>query len=85
MRSPRSCADLSAAECHQMSEPENHDAQLYERLLQQFDDLIASGRGDDPEADAIRDQMDGPWTRLTHEEIQAIYKREARRVRNIIP
>ena len=37
----------------------------YGRLLLRLHDLIARGLGDDPEADAVRDQMDGPWHALT--------------------
>lgn len=41
----------------------------YVRLLVQLHDLIATGKGDDEEADTIRDQMDGPWRNLNEHEI----------------
>lgn len=34
--------------------------------------LIAKGSGDSEEADAVRDQMDHPWRKLTEEEVQLI-------------
>lgn len=40
-------------------------AHTYARLQLRLHDLIANGQGDDPEADAIRDQMDTPWHDLT--------------------
>ena len=51
------------------------DILIFERLAVQLDDLISHGRGDSDEADAIRDQMDGPWRRLPTEQIKAIYAR----------
>ena len=44
------------------------DDVTYEKLLIELHRLIAEGKGDDEEADAIRDQMDGPWYRLSREE-----------------
>lgn len=41
---------------------------LYVRLLVRLDDLMQQGKGDDPEADAIRDQMDEPWYAMTEKE-----------------
>jgi hypothetical protein len=37
----------------------------YARLLLQLHDLIATGQGDAPEADAVRDEMDIPWEDMT--------------------
>src|SRR6266571_851823 len=37
----------------------------YSRLLLRLHDLIAKGKADDQEADAVRDQMDAPWHALT--------------------
>lgn len=36
--------------------------------LWQLHQLMSSGRGDSPEADALRDAMDGPWRALCEEE-----------------
>jgi tetratricopeptide (TPR) repeat protein len=41
----------------------------YERLLLQLAHLMAEGRGDTEEADALRDQMDRPWRELRPEEM----------------
>src|SRR5262245_58857824 len=43
-------------------------ARAYGRLLLRLHDLIIQGRGDEPEADAVRDQMDAPWHALTEAE-----------------
>ena len=43
-------------------------AHAYGRLLLRLHDLIAKGQGDSPEADAVRDRMDGPWHALTEAE-----------------
>ncbi len=43
-------------------------ARVYGRLLLRLHDLIAKGQGDDPEADAVRDQMDAPWYAMTEAE-----------------
>lgn len=40
----------------------------YVALLEQLHALIRDGRGDGPEADSVREQMDGPWRHLTPEE-----------------
>ena len=44
----------------------------YIRLLEQLHELIASGKGDDAEADAVRDEMDTPWKHLSKQEIEAV-------------
>ena len=44
----------------------------YARLLLGLHDLIAAGRGDDPEADALRDQMDTPWYAMTEAEQERV-------------
>lgn len=36
----------------------------YRTLTAKLNQIIAEGRGDDPEADAIRDQMDKPWRHM---------------------
>ena len=41
-------------------------------LLLQLHGLIAAGQGDDDEADAVRDKMDGPWRQLTPDEISRV-------------
>ena len=41
----------------------------YVGLLTQLHELVRQGKGDTPEADALRDQMDEPWGHLTEEEI----------------
>jgi hypothetical protein len=43
-------------------------ARTYGQLLLRLHDLIAKGQGDEPEADAVRDEMDGPWHALTEAE-----------------
>lgn len=40
----------------------------YERLLEELSHLMAEGKGDTDEADAIRDEMDVPWYKLSQEE-----------------
>lgn len=42
--------------------------QDYVNLLQKLDLLIANGKGDETEADELRDSMDGPWSKLTEAE-----------------
>jgi hypothetical protein len=44
----------------------------YTELLKQLHALIEKGLGESLEADALRDRMDGPWSRLTKEEIVEI-------------
>jgi tetratricopeptide (TPR) repeat protein len=41
----------------------------YEKLLHELHQLMAQGKGDSPEADLIRDEMDRPWRELSEEEI----------------
>ncbi len=48
--------------------PDNPNYVAYERLLIELHRLIAEGKGDDEEAEAVRDQMDTPWYRLSPEE-----------------
>lgn len=43
-------------------------AEEYARLLGKLHELITQGEGDSAEADAIRDEMDGPWYALTEQE-----------------
>ena len=52
---------------------DNPDYVTYKRLLTELDRLIAEGKGDDEEAEAVRDRMDGPWYRLSSEEIEHIF------------
>ena len=47
-------------------------AHTYSRLLLRLHDQIAKGQGDDPEADAVRDQMDAPWYALTDAEQERV-------------
>ena len=44
----------------------------YTELYRRLSDIIESGLGESPQADAIKDRMDEPWSRLTREEIAAI-------------
>ncbi len=44
------------------------DLQEYLRLTREVDALIAAGKGDSPEHEAMCDLMDGPWYRMTAEE-----------------
>lgn len=44
----------------------------YTELYRQLHDLIERGLGESSQADAIRDRMDEPWSRLTREEIAVI-------------
>lgn len=47
---------------------ENPEYIAYEKLLIELHRLIADGKGDDEEAEAVRDAMDTPWYRLSREE-----------------
>jgi hypothetical protein len=47
-------------------------ARAYGRLLLRVHDLIANGQADDPEADAVRDQMDAPWYAMTETEQERV-------------
>ena len=51
---------------------DNPDYVRYKRLLIELHQLIADGKGDDEEAEAVRDQMDTPWYRLSSEETDHI-------------
>lgn len=51
-----------------MSEPE----QEYSALLLELNKLIATGKGDDDEADAVRDKMDVYWGRMSLQQQQQI-------------
>jgi hypothetical protein len=51
---------------------ENPDYREYERLLIRLHELIASGDGDSGDADALRDRMDGPWKRLSAQEVERL-------------
>jgi hypothetical protein len=53
---------------HHLTATDDTPARAYGYLLLRLHDLIAAGKGDDSEADAIRDQMDGPWRALTEAE-----------------
>ncbi len=44
----------------------------YVTLLLQLDALMAEGKGDSPEADAVREQMDEPWYAMTEQEQQRV-------------
>lgn len=44
------------------------DLDLYDALGEKLDRLIDAGEGSSSEADAIRDEMDGPWDRMSDEE-----------------
>ena len=47
---------------------DNPEYVTYERLLIELHCLIASGKGNEDEADAVRDEMDAPEQKLTREE-----------------
>lgn len=47
---------------------DNPNYVTYERLLIELHDLIAEGKGNDDEAEVVRDQMDAPWYKLSPEE-----------------
>ena len=51
---------------------ENPAFATYLELLGQLHLLIDRGLGESPDADAIRDRMDEPWTHLSSEEIAEI-------------
>lgn len=54
-----------------MASVETHTSSSYQefaRLLRELHRLMSLGDGDSPEADAIRDEMDGPWYTLSEEE-----------------
>ena len=44
----------------------------YEALLEELHRLIAAGKGNEDEADAVRDEMDGPEQKLTQKEIMRL-------------
>lgn len=51
-----------------ITQPIRDPALLYARLLRENHALIAEGRGDGPEAEALADRMDGPWYAMTSQE-----------------
>lgn len=51
---------------------DNPDYTTYERLLIELHRLIAEGKGDDEEAEAVRDEMDAPEQRLSQDEIMRL-------------
>lgn len=44
----------------------------YERLLMRLHEVMAEGKGDSAEADALRDEMEKPEQELSHEEIMRL-------------
>jgi hypothetical protein len=44
----------------------------YARLLRRLHALIAEGKGDAEEADAVRDEMDGPWYDMTPNDTERV-------------
>ena len=44
----------------------------YESMLKDLHRLIAEGKGDSDEADALREAMDVPWRALSSEEIDRL-------------
>ena len=44
----------------------------YERFLKELSRLMAEGKGDADEADAVRDEMDVPWYTLSEEETKRL-------------
>src|SRR6266566_2413562 len=48
---------------------ENPHFVQHESLLRRLHELMAAGKGDSDEADAVRDQMDVSWRALSREEI----------------
>jgi hypothetical protein len=58
-----------------MSRNEQHkspDFSALVRRLVRLHELIAQGKGDAPDADALRDEMDAPWRRLTPAETELL-------------
>lgn len=55
-------------------EPQNRSAVYHEyaALLRRLHEVMSRGGGDSPEADAIRDEMDGPWYALCEEERELV-------------
>ena len=51
---------------------DNPEYVAYERLLIQIHQLIADGKGDDEEVEAVRDRMDAPEQKLTQNEIMRL-------------
>ena len=45
---------------------------LYSKWLRQLHALIAEGKGDDDEADKLRDEMDLPWRQLNKDELNFV-------------
>ena len=60
-----------------MSITSNH-LQQYLDLLEELDALILNGRGDESEADDLRDRMDVPWRKLSEEERVIVYESRRR-------
>ena len=50
----------------------NPNYRKYVDLLRRLHVLMSSGRGDDAEADELRDEMDGPWRGLNEAEIARV-------------
>ena len=50
----------------------NSNYQAVIRALLQIHRLWVDGKGESPEADAIRDAMDGPWSRLSDSERERV-------------
>jgi hypothetical protein len=57
----------------------------YVGLLRRLHGLIAEGRGDSETADAVRDEMDDPWARLTPQELDAANRLSAQLERDPSP
>lgn len=51
---------------------DNPNVAAYVRLLVELHRLIAAGKGDDEEADLLRDQMDVPWHHLSRAELALV-------------
>jgi hypothetical protein len=47
------------------------DLDRYDELAARLDRLAEAGKGSGPEADALRDDMDGPWERMTDDDREA--------------
>ncbi len=51
---------------------ENSPYREYINLLLRLHDLICEGKGESDEAEAVRDQMDVPWTRMNAEQLARV-------------
>lgn len=57
---------------NELVEPKETPLRAYTRMLRQVHDLIAQGKGDSQEAEALADQMDSPWYAMSAQEQELV-------------